>query len=432
MPNADLYSIASTTTRARFVLGTAILAAALFGLVAVRLQFGDLIAELTSPADPQAAAMAEIARTLAPSDPLAVWLVATLTKNSLSPDKSDAAIQQFEETVRLSPRDYRWWIELGRVYEQAERPADAESALKQAILLAPTYTFPRWQLGNFYLRQGREAEAFAELKMATANNQTYREQVFLLAWEYFGQDPAKLEEVVEDRPDVYAGLAIFYAQRGRAADSLRVWNLLTDDQKGDFPQIFKVLAQGLYDKRYFSQALEMNRQLGTDIDARPENVTNAGFEKPIGAADLSKFSWLITRNDPRIDVASDSVVHHEGSKSLRIGFKEYSKPDPAILTQLIVVEPGKAYKLSFWLRTESLKSNGLPQLQVLNANDDKLITLSAPFPSGSNDWQLITVEFNAPSDCNGIFIRTGRAFCGENCPISGTFWYDDFELKRLN
>jgi hypothetical protein len=95
-----------------------------------------------------------------------------------------------------------------------------------------------------------------------------------------------------------------------------------------------------------------------------------------------------------------------------------------------VVVPGNKYRLSFWVRTENLKSAGGPVLDIVNANDDKLIAKSAVFPTGSNDWQEMTVEFEAPANCSGISIRTARAYCGEDCPIIGTFWYDDFQLIK--
>jgi len=31
-----------------------------------------------------------------------------------------------------------------------------------------------------------------------------------------------------------------------------------------------------------------------------------------------------------------------------------------------------------------------------------------------------------------VTIRTVRAYCGDDCPITGTLWYDDFELKKIN
>ena len=97
----------------------------------------------------------------------------------------------------------------------------------------------------------------------------------------------------------------------------------------------------------------------------------------------------------------------------------------------VVVEPGKNYKLKFWLRTENLKSSGVPQIEIINGNDDKIIAVTRPFSLGTNDWQEIAVDFTAPENCEGISIRTTRTYCGENCPIAGLMWYDDFELIGL-
>lgn len=432
MTSSDL-KIIESSGRTRLFLGAAALIAIVIGSVAVRRQFGDMIAELTTNGDPASTELADLAQGMAPGDPLVMWLKASLEKNVFTPEKTASSVRMFEDTVRLSPRDYRWWVELGRAYEQAERPADAESAFRQAIELAPTYTFPRWQLGNFYLRQGRSEQAFAELKRVTENNETYRDQVFSLAWEYFDKDPAQLEQVVADRPEVHAALATFYAQRGRAADSLRNWNLLSDEQKEKYPLIAKAIMQGLLDRRFFPQALEFARQLDIDPDAAPEAVTNAGFERPLGNAENTKFGWRVTRTDSKVDVAIDASVKHEGSKSARITFKRYLKPDLYTLGQNIVVEPGRSYRLSFWVRTENLHSGGMPQLQVVNGNDDQLITNSPAIASGTNDWRQIVVEITAPDNCTGIVIYTARTSCGgEGCPISGTMWYDEFELKRVN
>ncbi|MEP6945221.1 MAG: tetratricopeptide repeat protein [Acidobacteriota bacterium] len=432
MAPSDLQIVPATSTRARVVLGTAVLIAVVFGWVAVRRQFGDMLAELTKTSDPAASDVASIAGSMAPGDPLTTWLKGTLEKNVFTPEKTNSSIKLFEDTVRLSPRDFRWWIELGRAYEQDERAEPAEAAFKQAVALAPTYSFPHWQLGNFYLRQGRNDEAFAEFKTVSESDQIYREQVFSLAWDYFDKDPQKLETMVADRPDVHASLAMFYAQRGVAADSLRNWNKLSDDEKSHYPQIARAITQGLYDRRFFPQALEFARQIGIDPDAKPETVTNPGFERPLGNPDDTKFGWRVYHNEGKLDIGIDAAVHHEGAKSARFVFKRYNKPTLYAMSQNIVVEPGKSYRLTFWVRTENLLSGGMPQLQIANAVDDKLITTSPAFTSGTNDWKLISIEFTAPSDCTGVVIWTGRGFCGEDCPIIGTMWLDEFELKRLN
>ncbi len=427
---SDLVIVDSKSRNVRIVIVAAVIVALLFGWVGVRRQMGNLFAEMTSVSDPTAPEMAELAHSMAPSDPLGMWLKASLEKSVFTPERTEAAVLMFEDTVRLAPKDYRWWIELGRAYEQADQIDKAEAALRYAVNMAPTYNYPRWQIGNFYLRQRKPDEAFVELKAATINNFAYREQVYSLAWDYFDKDPAMVEKLVVDQPDAYASLALFYAVRGRAPDALRVWNKISDKDKSDYPQFVKLMSQGLYEKRFFRQALDFAKDTGLDVDSLPMTVTNGGFESVLGSPEETYFGWKVVRGDGKLDISTDSSVKHSGSKSLRLSFRGYAKPELANIFQTVVVEPGKTYQLKFWLRTENLKSAGVPQIDVVNANDDKLIASSRPFPLGTNDWQEITIDLTATDNCEGISIRTTRAFCGDNCPILGLVWYDDFSLSN--
>lgn len=427
---SDLVNVDSKQRSVRILIIAAVVVASLFSWIGVRRQMGNLIAEMTTVADPTAPEVAQLARGMAPSDPLGMWLTASLERSFFNPERTDGAVLMFEDTVRLAPRDYRWWIELGRANEQSDKIVQAETALRYAVNMAPTYTYPRWQIGNFYLRQGRPDEAFVELKAATINNFAYREQVYSLAWDYFDNDPTMVEKLVIDQPDAYASLALFYAVRGRATDALRVWNKISDQDKAGYGQFVKLMTQGLYDKRFYRQALSFAKDTGVDTDAEAMTITNGGFETALGNPDDTYFGWKIVRTDGKVDISSDSSVKHGGARSLRLAFRSYSKPELANVFQIVVVEPGKTYRLKFWLRTEMLKSAGVPQIDIVNANDDKLITSSRPFPLGTNDWQEVAVDFTAPENSEGVSIRTTRAFCGDNCPILGTLWYDDFVLER--
>ena len=309
-------------------------------------------------------------------------------------------------------------------------PDQAEQAFKRAVDLAPAYTFPHWQFGNFYLRQNRTDEAFAELTKTTEKSIVYREQVFSLAWDYFDKDPAKVEQLAANTPDVRVGLALFYAQRNSPKDALRIWNTLSDEAKAQNPQISKNIAQGLYDKLYYRQSIEFAKQAGIDPEANAETITNGGFEKFFGNPEDTLYGWRIYKNESKLDIAPDTTVKHEGSRSLKSVFRSYVKPDLHNIVQIVAVQPLGKYRLSFWLRTENLRSGGMPILQVLGGKESALLASSAPFPIGSSDWQEISLEFTVPEDGEGIGLRTTRAFCGEECPISGTFWYDDFRLSK--
>ncbi len=415
----------------RLVILGGLIAALSLAWFGVRWQVGSMLAELTLPSQENSLEIANAAAGLAPGDPLPRWLLATKQKEDFTPESIEASIRNFEETVRRSPWDFRWWIELGRAYEQADRPVEAEKAFKRAVELAPAYTFPQWQIGNFYLRHDRSDEAFAHLTRATEKSLIYREQVFALAWDYFDKDPAKVEQLAANTPDVRITLAHFYAQRGAAADALRIWSSIREEDRIRYPAILKSITQHLYSKRFFRQTIEFARQSGYDPEAKEEVISNPGFEKFMGDAEATLFGWRINRSDSKLEIITDSGVRTEGQRSLKLSFKAYAKPDLYNVTQLVAVEPRARYRVSFMLRVENLRTGGEPLLEVVDAKNDVSIARSERFPLGSQDWQQRTLEFTVPENCDGITIRTTRESCGEICPISGFIWYDDFKLERL-
>jgi Flp pilus assembly protein TadD len=428
--NEPLIIIPAKSAKARLLLVTVVVAVLLFAWFAVRWQLGNMLAQLTAPNQPNASEIAQLALRLAPRDPRPMWLAANAEKGHFSTEHLERSVGMFEEVVRRSPNDFRWWIELGRAYEQAEKPENAELAFRRAVELAPNYTFPHWQFGNFFLRQDRSEEAFSELRKTTERSVVYREQVFSLAWDYFDKDPQKVETLAADTPDVRATLALFYAARGSADNALRVWNTLSDEQKSQHLDTARRIARGLFEKQRYRESLAFSVQTGIDPDARPESITNGGFEKFMGGPDDTLFGWRVFRNEGKIDILPDSSVKFEGVRSLRVAFKGYAKAELHNAVQFVAVQPGGRYRLSFMVRTDNLRSGGPPLLQIISGRASVGIAASEPFALGSADWRPVTLDFTAPDDFDGVQIRTGRVSC-EECPISGTIWYDDFRLTKL-
>lgn len=428
MPETNIQQIKVLDSRSlvvRIGIVVALIAALVFGWTAIRRQLGNMLAELTSPTDSGAKSVARIAVDFAPTDSTANWLFVNTNNSGVKGTEIN-----LERVVRLSPADFRWWIEYGREREQAGNVDKAEKALQKAVGLAPNYTIPRWHLGNFYLRQNRSEEAFVELAKAAESSSIYREQVFSMAWEYFERDTAQLEQIAGSAADSRAGLAKFYAGKGRAEDSLRVWNTLSEAEKQANADGARVIAQALYEKGFLRAALEFVRQLGIEPDAEAETFQNGGFEKPIGDAKDVYFGWQVSPVE-KVDVKLDPTHKFEGNRSLRVTFSGYAQPTLYAVYQIITVEPKSKYRLSFRLRTENLKSGGAPNLEIFDSNGSKNIAFSPPFPAGTNDWQLMKIEFTAPENAEAVGIRTTRVFCGADCPIIGTFWYDDFKLEKI-
>src|SRR5688572_6872984 len=149
----------------RIVLVLLLLAAVVWSYFAIRWYIGNTLAEYFNPA-PTDFKVANMAVEFAPKDPLVHWRLAQVSQKLLPLDQQVQAIAEYERAVTLSPNDYRFWMALGTAHEQIGDPAKGEQALKRAVALAPSYSYPRWYLGNLLLRSGRYEEAFKELRLA--------------------------------------------------------------------------------------------------------------------------------------------------------------------------------------------------------------------------------------------------------------------------
>jgi tetratricopeptide (TPR) repeat protein len=430
VPTTNLTNFVDTRKPlARAILFLLVVLNFLFAWLSVKWQLGNMLAENTSPVKPEAEIVAEYAVWLAPDDPLSNWILASSKSRSLS-SETEQSLEVFKNVVRLAPYDFRWWLEFGSALEENNKIELAEIALKKAVSLAPSYAYPGWRLGNFYLRRGNVEKAIAEFQQASKHNTIYRQQIFSVLWNYFDQNPEILIKTVEDNPSAMADLAVFFAAKSRPNESLQVWQKLTPDERNRREPIAKVLAQGLFDKKHFRSSLEFSKQIGLDTEADIGKMQNGGFELPIDRESKAYFDWKVVPVE-KTDVRLDATQKHSGKRSLRIQFNGYSALQYYHVYQTVVIQPAKKYRLAFWYRADKLKSAGPPLIEILNASDYKLIKSSKPIED-STEWQKKEVEFITPEDTEAIVIRVGRVVCGSQCPLFGTIWLDDFELTEIH
>ncbi|MBX3292902.1 MAG: carbohydrate binding domain-containing protein [Acidobacteria bacterium] len=414
----DAKNTASRTFLIAMVIGCVL--CAWFG---IRWQIGTMLAERTSPADDNAA---EIAGTAIRFAPLYSGGHKLLGSVMFEPAESLAS---YIDAARLSPFDIYRRIDLARAYELSGELTMAESEFQRAVELAPNYSAPRWHLANFLIRRGRESEALHELRAAAFDSRRYRDQAFSLVWDIYEKDPSRIEFVAGDRADAIAHAAYFFASRGAAEASLRNWDRLGAEDKKKNEKLARGIADGLYGQKRFIEAMAFFEQIGM-AKAALNTISNGSFEDPISSVEDARFSWEIYRNEAKVEVGADTRVKRTGERSLRTTFRGYSKPAFYNIAQTVAVEPDSSYTLVFYVRAENLQSPGPPVVEVVDLINENALASSEPFAAGNYEWREFRLDFQTPSNCTGISIRTLRKFCGEECPISGTFWFDDMELIR--
>jgi tetratricopeptide (TPR) repeat protein len=303
--------------------------------------------------------------------------------------------------------------------------------LRRAVALAPSYAEQRWHLGNALLRAGRNDEAFAELRRAAdADPDKYRPQVFNLAWQVYGPDMTRVVDAVGKTPAARAQLVGVLAGRGRLDDALGVWSSLSAEDKRAQAGAGDGLARALFGKGQYRRALQLLAESGAQ-DAAPEKISDGGFESDIAQPGAQLFGWQVTPV-AGAQVAIDARTAHAGRRSLRVLFNASGQVDFRNVSQLVAVEPSTHYRLTYFVRTDDLKSAAtLVVFAADAAAPEAPFGASQPAPSGTNDWQQMSFDFTTGPKTEAVVVRVTRAVCAEGaCPIFGKIWYDDFDLQR--
>jgi hypothetical protein len=399
---------------------------------AVRWYVGNTVAEYAPEVTQGGIELARMAVRWAPGDPLTHWRLGSLEEKTFSAESLAAAVNEYREAVRLSPNDYRYWMELGRALESGGDQESSEKALRRAVELAPAYSHPRWQFGNLLLREGKFAEAFNQLGRAAEADDQMRPQVFELAMRVFAGDIDQIAKVACSTPAARAQFAVYLVSVQKVDDAMRMWGTITPADRRAQTEVTREMDDALVTAKQFRAALNLRRELQPDGNLPVAGqILNGDFESPLTSSVADPFGWQVNSR-PSAQVTIDSLGH-TGQGSLRIAFKSSSTLEKIHVSQTVVVEPGTQYRLEYYVRTQDLISASTPVLSIVDAADGAALAASKPVPSGTNQWEKITLDFTTNPKHDGITIGFNRADCSDTqvCPIFGLVWYDDFILQRV-
>lgn len=339
------------------------------------------------------------------------------------------AKMEFERAVQLRPRDYYLWLMLGVTRDFSLDHAGAVRALRQSVALAPTYAQPRWQLGNVLLRQGEFDQAFAELRQAAHSDPTTLPIVIDLAWSIYQHNPQQVAAVLQPENDsTRMVLALFYTRHGQSGAAVEQF-LLTkavSDEKAE------ALLSELLAAKAFTEAYQVWARMRGTSAANPIGVfADGGFEGWL-AAGQKGFDWQISPDITNVEMSLDTSEHQSGARSLRIQFHGNSNPGAPLLTQLVLVKPLTAYRVSFAALLKDYVSAAAPAVAINDVSEAKPVILaqSPALLTPKGGWQQFTMDFTTGAATHAIAISLARQSCANDpCPAFGLLWLDSFSIQ---
>jgi len=410
-----------------------LLVAGVWSYFVVRWYLGNTLAEYFNPAESNFDA-AGLAISLAPNDPMTHWRAAEVLQKKLPLDQQGPAIAEYEKTVALSPNDYRYWMTLGTAYERAGEVSKGEQALRHAITLAPSYSFPHWYLGNLLLRNGRYDEAFAELRIASKEDPDLQSQLFGFAWAVYSDDLESMKKAVGENPADRAAFALNLLAAKHFEEGLKIWDGLSNDDKAANRKIAAEIINTLRINFRFHDALKVwNDTMPTEYRSEVGEVFDGGFEKRINYGPEIVVGWQVN-NNPQMQIAIDPDKSHEGSRSLKLEFEARANLEAVNVFEVVPVQPGSEYDLEWYVSTKDLVTGSAPSVDVLDPTTGGVIVTPVRAPTGTTQWTKMTTSFKAGDKTEAVLVRIVRVSCATKdtpaCPIFGSVWYDDFSIKR--
>jgi tetratricopeptide (TPR) repeat protein len=369
---------------------------------------------------------------LTPKDAEAHFAEAALLSSSTLPGASDQAISELERAVSLRPSDYALWSQLGLLRDQMGNTAGALIAFDEAISRAPSYSQPRWNRGNVLLRSGRYEAAFDDLSQAAQSNPDLVPSLIDLAWGVSRGDAQLTEQLAQINTDRRRlAFAKLLARRGKAQEAV-----LQLGKVGNVPEVVRrELVEQLLAKSFFREAYNVWKTADA-VEARKEPaapfIHDGGFEGRLSLGETG-FGWRVPRDLQATVVSLDSGKPQSGLKDLSIEFGGDSNPGLALVSQLVLVEPSKRYKINFSARSQQLVTGGLPLVIAADASGDmKRLGQSTSLAKGTTDWQPYSFELTAAPQTAAIVLTLTRDCTTSPCPIFGSISLDSFSVERLN
>ena len=335
-------------------------------------------------------------------------------------ESADAA----RAALALRPRDFALWLRYGQSLEEAGDAARAELAFREAVRLAPHYARPAWQLGNMLLRAGSRDEAFVELRRAALSDPALYPIFMQTLWHATDKDAASFGRAARpETPEQTLAVVTFLVKSGAAGEGLEA---LRESGAKLTPEARRSLVSELVSAESFNEAY------GIWSEGRGPAAglfDDGGFEAEAHADE--DFGWRFARDSQSVRLSLDSDSPREGSRSLKVEYAGVSDPNAPAVSQLVHVEPGALYRLTFSARTKDLVTGGPPFVEVVSASKGggALATLPTLSPAMS-EWQDFSIEFTAPVG-GAARVALKRQPCASSpCPAFGSVWLDAFKLQE--
>ncbi len=208
----------------------------------------------------------------------------------------------------------------------------------------------------------------------------------------------------------------------RTEDSWQIWQEITAEKRA-LEAVYEPYARFLLRQREIEKAVSVwKEQSGVD------GVFNPGFESELSGR---VFGWSYRQSRQGLwEIERTTAQALRGRHALRIVFNGQKNINFSHVSQLVPVQPGASYEISFYWKSRKLSTDNRPFIAVSG------YACEGRWQSGmvgpDTGWQQQVITFRAPDGCHAVKITLRREPSRKfDSKIRGELFVDDFDLRVI-
>ena len=338
-----------------------------------------------------------------------------------------AALENFEAAVRLSPYDANYWLDLALARQLAGNTQGHRDAIEAALRAEPTAPRVAWEAANSFLIDGDIPRALQEFRVVIENDPDRGTAALQYCWRTQPDVDVLLRDAIPAHPMPLIGFLSLLMSKQETDGAIKVWDRLLDQrEKFDSRYLFSYVQYlvGAHRPDAAMTAWERSSSLlglSSYLPSQDNLIINPDFSLDVlnGGFDWQYVNRIGVR--PTLDLSD----FHQGHRSLSITFEGPGIQDAGI-QQLIPVHGGSEFDFSAYYKSASFEGAGGPQLALRDAYSGTPLFVSDPL-TDADFWKLVRSRVTIPTTTTLLVLRVERFPAGS--PIRGKLWLDGFSLS---
>jgi tetratricopeptide (TPR) repeat protein len=340
-------------------------------------------------------------------------------------------LADYQRAVQDDPLNATFWMNLAGAYEENGDLSAAQSAFERARAVYPLSAEVAWNYGNFLLRQGKEAEGYAEIHHAVQSDPKLLTLATSRVWRSSRDVNVLLDQVLPPDVDAYIQALDFFASIRQSDPALAVWRrLISLGKPVALPRTFPFLDELILDdratdaKQVWIEALSA-AGLPHDEPLKHSLVWDGGFAGDFHNGGLG-WRWHAPIG---VAVDFDTAPPSGGVRAVRLDFGGGLNLEITEPMQYVPVESAHTYHFHALMRTEEITTESGMRFSLVDANHNDAVNALTDNFTGSHNWTPLDMDVTTSRETHFLqvrLLRTGsRLF--EN-KLSGTVWIADVSL----